>query len=120
MCLPGGSASAVLGLTLAEMQDLVGRGERRVELDLGEIRVDQEMVMPRVVEFDARRCDPHALQAELDGHGSVDGLAVARSDEVNLGARRAPDERVCASAAALARAVAASAAIQRFIVISSW
>src|SRR5271154_5033846 len=56
-----------LGLTLAEMQYLVGRRQRRIELQFAEVGVDEQVMMTGVVEFDPRRCDPHSLQAEAHG-----------------------------------------------------
>ena len=43
----GGQRQRGLRLTLAEMQHLVGRRERRIELEVAQVRIDQQVVMAR-------------------------------------------------------------------------
>src|ERR1700734_178049 len=80
-----------LGLALAEMPQLVGRRHRRIEFQLAEVHVDQQMVMTRVVEFDARRRDSHPFQSEAHGDRSLHRGAVLGRDEIHLGVGRGRD-----------------------------
>ena len=73
-----------LGLALAEMHDLVGRRQRRIELQFAQVRVDQQMMVPRVVRLSAGGRDRHALQAEFHHHRVLHGRTVVRRDEIHL------------------------------------
>src|SRR5260370_25261267 len=65
--LAGRQGKHGLGLTLAEVQYLVGRRQRRTELQFAEVGVDEQMMMSRILEFDPRRRDSHALQSKAYG-----------------------------------------------------
>src|ERR1700737_2112542 len=71
-----------LGLALAEVQYLVGRRQRGIELQFAEVSIDDEMMVPRILEFASRRRDSHTLQSKAHGDRSVDRRAVLRSDDI--------------------------------------
>src|SRR5882757_6163984 len=60
------------GLTLPEMQDLVRDRQRRVEFEFARVRIDEQMMMAGIVEFDARRSDAHSLEPKAYRDGAVD------------------------------------------------
>ena len=72
-----------LGLALAEMQVVLVGGQRLGEIRR-RIRVDDEMVMARVVGLDAGGRDAHALEAEDDGDRAFDLRAILGRDDVDL------------------------------------
>ena len=84
VCWPGFSSSVVSVCPLAEMLVVVvGRNGRHV---VGELGVDEHMVMAAVGLLRPRRYDLHALEPELDQNRARDGRAALRLNEKDLGA----------------------------------
>ena len=77
MCLPGGKRQLGLGLTGAEVLDVVGDRQRRVEVGRRR-QIDQQVMMAGVRRVHAGRGDAHALEAEPDGHRRRHRFAVLR------------------------------------------
>src|SRR3984893_10380150 len=85
--LAGRQSQRGLCLALAEVHDLLGSREGRAKFGR-RVRVNQQVVMPRVVKLDACGGNTHSLQAKLHYKGARDFGTVLRADDVNLSAGR--------------------------------
>src|SRR5260370_17109093 len=62
--LAGRQGQHGLGLTFAEVQYLVGRRQRRTELQFAELAVDEQIMMSRILEFPPPPPDSPALHSK--------------------------------------------------------
>src|ERR1035438_5242635 len=67
------------------MEDLVGRGQGCIEIEFADVRIYQQMMMTRVVEFDSCRGHTQALETESYGDWSVHDRAVLGRDKIHFG-----------------------------------
>ena len=87
VCLPGGSVSSVSVWPAAEVPDVVGHRQRRVEVGrLGQ--VDQQVMVAGVRLVHAGRRDAHALEAEADRYRRRHRFAVLWRQEIDGGVLR--------------------------------